>query len=51
MGKLHFENYVEQMKRQYGVAYTTGRPQVAFCETVTERAEFVGGARQHMRMV
>jgi elongation factor G len=40
MGELHLEIYVERMKCEYGVAYTTGRPQVAFRETVTERAEF-----------
>ncbi|KAI0295312.1 elongation factor G mitochondrial [Multifurca ochricompacta] len=33
MGELHLEIYVERMKREYGVACTTGRPQVAFRET------------------
>ncbi|KAI0247547.1 P-loop containing nucleoside triphosphate hydrolase protein [Lactifluus subvellereus] len=40
MGELHLEIYVERMKREYGVACTTRRPQVVFRETVTERAEF-----------
>jgi elongation factor G len=46
------------MKREYGVACTTGRPQVAFCEMVMERAEFAythkkqtGGAGQYARVI
>ena len=39
IGELHLRIYIEQMKREYGgVACTTGRPQVAFRETVTEFA-------------
>ncbi|KAN0137569.1 P-loop containing nucleoside triphosphate hydrolase protein [Lactarius tabidus] len=58
MGELHLEIYVERMKREYGVACTTGRPQVAFRETITERAEFAythkkqsGGAGQYARVI
>lgn len=57
-GELHLAIYVEWMKREYAVAYSTGRPQVAFDETITERAEFAythkkqsGGARQYARMI
>jgi elongation factor G len=58
MSELHLEIYVERMKREYGVACTTGRPQVTFRETVTKRAEFAythkkqsGGAGQYARVI
>ncbi|KAN0137647.1 P-loop containing nucleoside triphosphate hydrolase protein [Lactarius tabidus] len=58
MGELHLEIYVERMKREYAVACTTGHPQVAFRETVTERAEFAythkkqsGGAGHYARVI
>ncbi|KAI0247559.1 elongation factor G, domain II-domain-containing protein, partial [Lactifluus subvellereus] len=34
IGELHLEIYVERMKCEYGVAGTTRRPQVVFCETL-----------------
>ena len=53
MGELHLEVYVERMKREYGCAVETGAPQVAYRETISQRAEFdhvhkkqTGGAGQ-----
>ena len=40
MGELHLEIYVERMKREYGVDCITGKPQVAYRETITERCSF-----------
>ena len=40
MGELHLDVYVERMKREYGVEVATGAPQVAYRETISQRAEF-----------
>jgi hypothetical protein len=40
MGELHLEIYVERMRREYNVACITGKPRVAFRETITQRADF-----------
>lgn len=40
MGELHLEVYVERMKREYKCEVTTGMPQVAYRETITEKADF-----------
>jgi len=40
MGELHLEVYVERMKREYNVAVETGAPQVAYRETISQRADF-----------
>jgi len=40
MGELHLEVYIERMRREYKCEVTTGRPQVAYREAVTQRAEF-----------
>ncbi|MCL1817532.1 MAG: elongation factor G [Spirochaetaceae bacterium] len=40
MGELHLDVYVERMKREYRAEVQTGRPQVAYRETITQHAEF-----------
>lgn len=40
MGELHLDIYVERMKREYNVSCVTGKPRVAFRETITESAPF-----------
>jgi len=41
MGELHLDVYVERMKREYGVEVETGAPQVAYRETISQRAEYL----------
>ncbi|NXD32277.1 EFGM factor, partial [Spelaeornis formosus] len=38
MGELHLDIYVERMRREYNVACVTGKPRVAFRETITQSA-------------
>ncbi len=40
MGELHLEVYIERMKREYQAEVQVGQPQVAYRETITQRAEF-----------
>lgn len=40
MGELHLEVYIERMKREYKAEVTVGAPQVAYRETITQRADF-----------
>jgi len=40
MGELHLEVYIERMKREYSAEVQVGQPQVAYRETITQRADF-----------
>jgi elongation factor G len=40
MGELHLEIYCERIKREYNCEVIVGKPQVAFRETITKRAEY-----------
>ena len=40
MGELHLEVYIERMKREYNAEVQAGQPQVAYRETITQRADF-----------
>jgi len=42
MGELHLEVIVDRMRREFGVEATTGRPQVAYKETIMGEAEAEG---------
>ena len=43
MGELHLDIIVDRMKREHDLNINIGRPQVAYRETVTEKAEKIEG--------
>lgn len=58
MGELHLEIYVERMKREYNVECVTGKPQVAYRETLGITVPFdythkkqSGGAGQYAKVM
>jgi len=57
MGELHLEIYIERMRREYSVDFISGKPEVAYRETLTQKVPFeyvhkkqTGGAGQYAKV-